>query len=235
MKLILAAALLLTACIDGPGASPDAPPWLPLDASVDAPPAPHEGCNNMGLLPDDVTLTLGPTDPIPGSLITEIQEMFPNGGKRSDFARGWTPPCWSFTGVAPTVVNNPSGPGPDIPVWKIPANQDVWARIPYEVGDRIVGANTIPFEIYGDGTITILDMRITFFPSISTGVGAVSVAAYATGLTPVPVGWNTPFMSAGAIDDVLLTQGGVLQLEFELSAAGSEIYLGMLYLPFDRP
>lgn len=211
---------------------PPPPPFCPPQPLS----CPGPGCPALGNLPVSRTLTLTPSDPIPSSLINEIQDNI-IGGKRSQFIRVIQPSFdventanfeWevkTINGHLKTVYTS--------------ANSGAGVMyIPFDDGDRIIG---VQFDGRGDGIVDI-SAQASWSGPLTTNpganmlvIGALSVTEssniplaaqlyglFAPGGTPADGPFTPKVLSAGDL------------LAFALTTNGAGLSLGPMRFIFDR-
>lgn len=195
---------------------------------VDAPKPPQSGCL-MGSLPTSRTITLIPGDPIPSAVINELQDQFV-GDKRAIFRRQFFPTCWKSTGTAPTLVANPGSYG--TPVWLIPTGQTVTTRIPYEIGERLLGTspNGMDIELFGDGTIDIASIQVNFYPALTSTAGVI--LAVDDSENNIAAAWAVHKYVGNSDPD--LAANGQMLLSIQVST-GTQLYVGNISPRYSRP
>ncbi len=110
---------------------------------------PGPGCPATGNLPVSRTLTLGPNDPIPTSLINEIQDNI-IGHKRAPYDVPFRPILHLVNpSGAVTTVSEPGGLVQQY-VYKVPPGTLIQFDIPFQAGDTFIGFR---IELYGDGIV----------------------------------------------------------------------------------
>jgi hypothetical protein len=226
--------LLLASCASQSSEGFDPPPdagTTSIDAAQPLPDAivvAPQGCI-MGNLPEARTLTLVDNDSLPSALIDELQDMHV-GDRRKLFSREYFTPCWAATGTAPTLVVNPAGAGPAIPVWKIPTGQTVSARIPYEPGDRV---QTFDIEAFGDGAVDWIGNVVVY--TTLGGPTTLTLASNGGGVVNQSAAWTLGggFAVSGLPGGVALASGGVMKLDIIVSG-GTFLHVGAVRLGIRR-
>lgn len=187
----------------------------------------------MGNMPYARTTTLVPGDPLASGLVDELEDMAA-GDRRTYFKRPYFPVAWASSGAAATLITNPAGAGPPVPVWHIPTAVTVTARLPYEIGDimapgssltlppSVAGGVGFQYEVYGDG-VTDFTMSILYAPGVagvSSGLnnltGGVTLGTRSQTNPPASWGVNT----VDVLSLVSLGELGVLYVQFVTSGGG---------------
>lgn len=226
MKTIVAILIALSACADDVAYSPDA---APIDAQhADARPQPDSGPDLerlracMGNLPGSRTITINPGDPIPGSIIGELQDQI-IGAKRKAWSRprgpgftlqgSWAAPSLVTDSLGKTLVASVSTAG----------GVTGYIEIPFDEGDRIIG---LSLQVCGNGAAnSVFDVWLG-----TTAAGLVSIAGGGYVDVARPNTWAT--LSAITITPTVLAAGNTLYLSANPSAAGYN--LAAVIPQFDR-
>lgn len=227
MKTILALLIALSACGFDRGYSPDAAQHI-ADAAIDSPghdaaPVGSRGC--MGNLPTARTITINTGDPIPPSLINELQDNIA-GAKHPGLKERYFPSQFPCTGSPATCIQNPAGSTNFAPVWKLPTENVCNAAVPFTVGSRISGFS---FDIRGDGVVDVT-ATVSYYPTIGSGAAAAVTIASGGG-SNISSTWGE--MTLSMVTNQVLGSTGILYLSLEISS-GTFVYVGMVSPTFDR-
>lgn len=141
------------------------------------------GCS-MGNLPFSRTITIAPGDPIPPSIINELQDVS-IAGARSTYVMKYPMRMLgapSSSGKL-TVAINPAGALTDVVKFISVGSDNERVTVPFVVGDSVISGK---ISVYGDGAVDI-----TALLTVETQSGAF-VADIASGsLVNAPASWST--------------------------------------------
>lgn len=170
----------------------------------------------MNNLPTSRSITVNTGDPIPPALPNELQDMFPNGGRRSAWKRSFYPHF---------IYNNAGGfigSANGQPCLISSAATIVFFEIPYDIGDRLTA---LSLDVFGGGGST-LSMHVDY--ATAPGVAATVLSTVAS-FTPAAA-WNAVVFPA--LTPQIVADGSYLHFDVTTSAAG--LYIGRAVATFDR-
>jgi hypothetical protein len=186
----------------------------------------EQGC--MGNLPTSRTVTINPGDPIPGTIINELQDMVV-GGRRPSYTvkipfRSLVQT--SSTGAL-TVVDNPSGGTQPFQVVKFISPGSLGCRIalPFTIGDTLTAFS---MDVYGNG---VVDSNADLEVRDQAGASVASLATVSSGA--LPASWSVISVATSSTLPRVMLITDVLVIRPFTAAAGT-LHYGHAYLTFRR-
>jgi len=173
------------------------------------------GCS-MGNLPFSRTITINPGDPIPGSIINELQDNA-IGGRLPSYTMKYPMRIFAAnaTNARITIATNPVGGLWDVVKFASVGSDNERFLVPFAVGDTVTSGK---ISVYGDGAVDI-----TALLTVETQAGTF-VADIASGsLTNAPASWSTIVISNLANRVMLDTD--VLNLKISNTGGAGNFYI----------
>ncbi len=196
---------------------------LALAACIDPPELPIGDC--MGSLPDARTITIAPGDPIPGSIINEIQDVIV-AGSRSAYSPKYPAACLAGASVGKfSVVSNPVlGRGYVVKFTSTGGDNDRLA-VPFVVGNSMSSGK---LSVYGDGAV---DVTALLTVVAQDGTFVIDVASGT--LNNAPASWST--ISIANIASHVMADTEILQLKISNAGGAGNFYVDGLVVTQSRP